>query len=108
MIQNDLIYMLNKILWFPIFCHNLDQVQSGRSWVKVDVGVELDGLSDWNWTVMNQTGRSKRLKVDGLRKWTVCERGRSAKVDGPEIQKWTVQREKTVRSEVMNLDGLKG
>ena len=29
-------------------------------------------------------------------------------MDGPEIQKWTVQRKKTERSEVMNLDGLKG
>ena len=43
-------------------------------------------------------------------KWTVqtTESERSAKVHGPEIQKWTVQREMTVRSEVLNLDGLKG
>ena len=67
--------------------------------------------SGLKWTVLGQTGRSKRLKVDGLRpKWTVqkTQSGRSAKVDGPEIQKWTVQREMTVRSEVLNLDGLKG
>ena len=30
-----------------------------------------------------------------------------SKEDGPNDLKWTVQREKTVRSEVMNLDGLK-
>ena len=35
--------------------------------------------------------------------------GRSwVKVDGPEIQKWTVQKEMTLWSEVLNLDGLKG
>ena len=38
-----------------------------------------------------QTGRSKRLKQDG-----------------PKDLKWTVQRKKTVRSEEMNLNGLKG
>ena len=49
--------------------------------------------------------------MDGLRpKWTVqkTQSGRTAKVDGPEIQKLTVQREMTVRSEVLNLEGLKG
>ena len=30
-----------------------------------------------------------------------------SKVDGPKDSKWTVQREMTVRSEVLNLDGLK-
>ena len=55
----------------------------GRSWVK------LDGPNDWKWTVLGQSGRS-------------------AKVDGPEIQKCMVQREMTIRSEVSNLDGLKG
>ena len=34
--------------------------------------------------------------------------GRSAKVDRPEIKKWTVKREMTVGSVVTNLDGLKG
>ena len=38
-------------------------VQNGRSWVKDD------GLVGQNWTVQaTETGRSKRLKVDGLRK----------------------------------------
>ena len=58
-----------------------------------------------------QSGRSRGVKPDGLgQKWTVqkTQSGRSAKVDGPKIQKWRVQREKTVRSEVMNLNGLKG
>ena len=77
----------------------------------------MDGLGP-KWTVrgglgpvLGQTGRSKRLKLDGHEpNWTVqkTKSGRSAKVDGPEIQKWTVQRKNTVRSEEMNLDGLKG
>ena len=72
-------------------------------------------LFDLKWTVrMNQRIKVYcpkiwvRSKVDGLgSKWTAPS-GRSAKVDGPEIQKWTVQREMTVRSEVLNLVGLKG
>ena len=40
-------------------------------------------------------------------KWTVCESGRSSKVDGSEIQKWTVQKQKTVRSDGIIVDGLK-
>jgi len=37
---------------------------------------QVDGPKDWNWAVMYQTRRSKRLKVDGpeirsLSSWTV-------------------------------------
>ena len=42
-----------------------------------------------------------KYKVDGLGlNWTVqkTKNGRSAKMDGPEIQKWMFQRKKTVRS----------
>ena len=69
-----------------------------------------------NWTVLEgkftfQTwdlGSKWTVKGGGLN-WTVqmTESGLSAKVDGPEIQMWTVQRE-IVRSEVLNLNGLKG
>ena len=52
-------------------------------------GVQLDGPNDLKWTVLSRSGRSKKLKVNGLRKQTF-------------------QREKTVRSGVINLDGLKG
>ena len=61
----------------------------GSKWTVQGGGVQLDGPNDLKWTVLSRSGRSKRLKVNGLRKWTV-------------------QREKTVRSGVMNLDGLKG
>ena len=60
---------------------------------------------------LNWTWGFKRLKLDGHESNRTVQKtksGRSAKVDGPEIQKSTVQREKTVRPEVMNLDGLKG
>ena len=33
----------------------------------------MDGPNDWNWTVINRIWRSKRLKVHGLRKWTVLK-----------------------------------
>ena len=42
-------------------------------------GVQLDGPNDLKWTVLSRSGRSKKLKVNGLRKQTF-------------------QREKTVRS----------
>ena len=55
--------------------------QSGRSWVKVDdhstksgrslgiyLSIKVDGLKVSNWTVRKyQTGRSKSVKVDGLK-----------------------------------------
>ena len=55
--------------------------QSGRSWVKVDghstkigrslgiyLSIKVDGLKVSNWTVQkSQTGRSKSVKVDGLK-----------------------------------------
>ena len=57
----------------------------------------MDGPGGLNWTVeTTEGGRSKRTKS-----------GRYAKVDGPAIQKWTIQRENTKRYEIMNLDGLK-
>ena len=52
------------------------------------IGVKLDCPNDWNWKVMYQTEQSKRLKVGGLRKWTV-------------------QRVKTGRSKWVELDSLK-
>ena len=65
----------------------------------LSIGVKLDGPNDWNWTVMYQTGRSKRVKVvcesgwsgNGLRKWTIWESGRSwnPKVDGPKSKDWS-------------------
>ena len=66
--------------------------QSGRS-----QGVKVDGPKVRKWTVMSQTGRSKKAKS-----------GRSAKVDGPKIQKWTVLKAKTGRSFAIKLDGPKG
>ena len=55
--------------------------QSGRSWVKVDghstksgrsnginLSIKVDGPKVSNWTVQKcQTGRSKSVKVDGLK-----------------------------------------
>ena len=62
--------------------------------------------SSLKWTVFGQSGRSRRLN------WAVqtTETGqfKRLKVDGPEIQRWTVQRKKTVRSEHINLNGLNG
>ena len=50
--------------------------------------VKVDGPGGLNWTVQTtETGRFKKLKVDGLRKWTVL-------------------RKKTVRSEKKILNGL--
>ena len=46
------------------------------------------------WTVLGQSGRSKKAKS-----------GRSAKVDGRKIQKWTVLKAKTGRSKGSKLDG---
>ena len=46
---------------------------------------------------MSQTGRSKKAKS-----------GRTAKVDGRKIQKWTVLKAKTGRSFAIKLDGPKG
>ena len=68
-----------------IIIKNMGPVQSGRSWVK------LDGPNDWNWAVMNQTGRFKRLK------WTVCESGRSwnPNVNRQKGENWTLQKIKT-------------
>ena len=45
-------------------------------------------------TVMYQTGRLERLKVDGLRRWTVLN--------------WTVSRNVNGKAEEIKLDGLKG
>ena len=42
--------------------------QSGRS-----MGVKLDGPNYWKWTFMYQTRRSERLKVNALRKWRNLE-----------------------------------
>ena len=50
----------------------------------------MDGPNESNWTV-------KKTKS-----------GRSAKVDGPEIQKTTVQRDETGRSKGMKLNNLDG
>ena len=37
---------------------------------------KVDGPKDSKWTVQKtQSGQSKRLKVDGLRKWTVLTKG---------------------------------
>ena len=91
-----------------IHLQDLSTVWFAEFYFLAEMFQEMDGP----WAVHGGlTGRSKRLKVDGFRpKWTVqkTQSGRSAKVDGPEIQKWTVQREMTLRSEVLNLDGLKG
>ena len=85
--------------------------------------IDLNTVRHWGsglkWTVMGESGRSKGVKVDGLNnsKWTVsgqsgrskkAQSGRSAKVDGPEIRKWTVQRAKNGRSFGYKLDGPKG
>ena len=52
----------------------------------------MDGPKVRKWTVMSQTGRSKKAKS-----------GRSAKVDGLEIRKWTVLLAKTGRSSEIKL-----
>ena len=57
----------------------------------------MDGPGGLNWTVETTEGGRFRVKVDGPK---------GLKVDG--MRKWTVQRENTVRYEIMNLDGLKG
>ena len=59
------------------------------------------------------TGISERervkSKMDGLgSKWRVRKTGRFARVDGPEIQNWTVHRKKTERSEQMNFGRFQG
>ena len=69
------------------------------------------GPNDWKWTVLSQSGRSQRLKVDGLRLWTVLKfkSGRS-KVKWLYDLKywiWTVSRDKSRRSKGMKLDCLK-
>ena len=56
----------------------------------------MDGPGGLNWTVETTEGGRFRVKVDGPK---------GLKVDG--MRKWTVQRENTVRYEIMNLDGLK-
>ena len=52
--------------------------------------VQLNALSYWKWTATNWY----------LSNWSVQKTwsGRSAKMDGPEIQKWTVSRAKPGRS----------
>ena len=69
---------------------------------------------------MSQTGRSKRLKVDDLRKWTVLKsksgrskrkntvRSQEMNLDGLQGLNWTVQRDETERPKGMKLDGPKG
>ena len=49
------------------------------------------------WTVLGQSGRSRGVKLNGHEmmmalKWTVCESGRSAKVD--DLRKWTILKSK--------------
>ena len=52
--------------------------------------------SSLKWTIVGQSGWSKRLKVDGLQKWTVRSQG--IKAGGPKDKNWTVQRDETGRS----------
>ena len=58
--------------------------------------------SSLKWTVLGQSGRSRKLN------WAETGQSKRLKVDGPEIQRWTVQRKETVRSEHINLNGLNG
>ena len=39
--------------------------------VKVDC--LWDGSNNYKWTIMHETEWSKRLKMDGLRKWTILK-----------------------------------
>ena len=90
------------------FFENRGRGESGRSWVKVDAPKG----PRWKWTVQKtDSGRSrvkvdgqKRLKVDGLRKWTVKKQlkvnGRKEpKVDGPKTT-WSGKSELWVGGEI--------
>ena len=71
--------------------------------------------SSLKWAVLGQSGRSEGLKLtlqmhESVRssiKVDDPKSGRSAKVNGPEIQKWTVLRGKTGRSFELKVDGLR-
>ena len=64
--------------------------------------------SGLKWKILSRIGRSKILKVDGLRKSTVLKfKSGRIKVDGLKESKWTVQKAKNGRSKEMKLDGRK-
>ena len=97
------------------YCHKCFE-GSGLKWTGLDQsgrsrGVKLDGPNDLKCTVLSQSGRSKRLKVYGLRKRTVLKskRGRSKGKWPYDLKYWicTVSRDKSGQSEGMKLDGLK-
>ena len=56
----------------------------------------MDGPKVGKWTVMSQTGWSKKVNS-----------GRSAKVDGPTGENWMVFCNQTGRSDRSKLDGLR-
>ena len=95
-------------------CHI--KVGSSLNWTVLDhsgrsMEVKLDGPNDWNWTIMYKSRRSKRLKVDGLRKKMVLksESGRSEGRRLVDLNGWnrTVEGNETGRSKKVKQDGLK-
>ena len=82
---------------------------SGSKWAVIGVKTYVDGLVS-KWTVLGgRSGQSKRLNLEGHESnWKVkkTKSGRSEKVDSPEIQKWTVQRENSGRSRESRSKGI--
>ena len=54
---------------------------------ELSIRAKLYGPNDWKWKVIHQTGRTKRLKMDGLWKWTVLK-----------LKNWMAEMNRTRRS----------